>query len=169
MPSAASIIKKVNAVLTKVGPPTRLVYLRTTDRANADSLTGYAGTTTVTDTLLSPQPYYTRLGRDRITGAHTKSEDAANGAGTISLLDDWIFYISPDAISPEVLSSPDFLLVLKLPPQVSHFGAAPFGGNSESFQTPIQEEVFKLMDVDSAMIYGGSVLNSCYMRSVKRT
>lgn len=167
MASASSLIKKVTAVLTKVGPPDKLVYLRLSTRTNADPLKGYPGTVTVTDTLLTPQPYYVRLGRDRVPGGHTRSEDAVIGDGSIGLLDDWLFYISPDAISLTQLSDPGFSLVKKAAGTPSLFGDTPFGSGTETTSEGT-EEVFRLMDVDPAMIYGADVLYSCYMRSTTR-
>jgi hypothetical protein len=167
MGSAKSLIKKVSAVLNKVGPPDKLVYLRVTTRTGADPLKGYPGTVTVADTLLSPQPYYTPLGRERVPGGHTKVEDAVIGTGKIATLDDWLFYISPDALSLSQLSDPDFVLVKKVPGDPATFGTTPFGSGTET-SSASQEEIFRLMDVDPAMIYGADVLYSCYMRSTTR-
>lgn len=168
MATANSIIKKVTAALNKVGPPDRAVYLRQTARTNQNALTGYAGTVTYTDTLLSPQPYYARLGRDRISGGHTRSEDALMGSGTVGVLDDWVFYLSPDSLSLGDISSPDFLIVLKSTGAPSKFGAAPFDVGTEA-SPDSREEVLKLIDTDNAMIYGSDVLFTCYMRSMSRS
>jgi hypothetical protein len=148
MPSASSIVKKVSGVLKRVGPPTRLVYLRTTALTGADQLTGYPGTAVLTDTLLSPQPYYVRLGRDRVPGPHTHPVDAMVASGNVEVLDDWGFYVSPAALTLAQIEDPSFRLVCK---------------------TATEEEVFQLLDMDSAMIYGGAALYTCYMRSTKRT
>jgi hypothetical protein len=168
MASASSIIKKVSAILNKVGPPDKSVYLRVTTRTNQDVLKGYPGTVTTTDTLLNPQPYYTRSGRDRTPGGHTKSEDAVTGDGTVTVLDDWVFFVSPDAITPAQLSSPDFLLVWKINGAPAEFGSTPFNSGTESISTS-NEQVFKLLDTDAAMIYGADVLYSLYMRSITRS
>lgn len=167
MGSAKSLIKKVTAILNKVGPPDKLVYLRVTTRVNGDPLKGYPGTVTVTDTLLNPQPYYEPLGRERVPGGHTKAEDAVVRNNSVNLLDDWVFYISPDALSLDQLSDPGFALVKKVPANPALFGAIPFGSGTET-GTASQEEVFRLMDIDPAMIYGADVLYSCYMRSTTR-
>lgn len=159
MASPTSIIKKVNAILNSVGPPTRLVYLRTTTRVGGDALTGYAGTVTVTDTLLAPQPYYLRLGRDRIPGGHTKAEDATVRPGTIGILDDWTIYTSPDAVSDAQVTDPDFTLVFKTPATV-------VAGVTTVTE---EDEVLKLIDYTPAMIYGANVLSTLYMRSTQRS
>lgn len=148
MPSVTSIVKKVNAVLNAVGPPTRLAYLRTVVLAGAEQLTGYPGTATITDTLLAPQPYYSRLGRDRVPGPHTRPEDATVASGSVEVLDDLAFYLSPDSLSLAQIQDPAFRLVLK---------------------TDTEEEVYQLIDMDPAMIYGGAALYTCYMRSTKRS
>lgn len=168
MASTAGIIKKVSALLKKVGPPVRLAYARSTTRTGGDILTGNPGVVTTFDTLFSPQPFCQRMGRDRIPGGHTKAEDANIGDGTTKVLDDWLFYFSPAALSLQLLQSPDFLIVLKTPGVVSTFGAPPFGSSTESL-TGWDEEVLRLIDAENVSIYGGDVLRTVYMRSIKRT
>ncbi len=62
MPTAASIINKINGAIKKVGPMARTTYKRTTTRSGGDELIGIEGTVTNADTKFSPQPVYHQLG-----------------------------------------------------------------------------------------------------------
>jgi hypothetical protein len=152
MASAASIIKKVTKILNKVGPPSRLAYRRTITRTGSDPLTGRVGNVVYSDILLSPQPYYRRLGRERVPGDHAQSQDTLDPTGRVELADDWQFIFSPDAITVADLEDPDFCIALI----------------DASFETTNNAEMFRLIDTDSPMIYGEEVVFICYMRSVSR-
>lgn len=62
MASAKGLIKKVAAVIKKVGPMSRISYLRTVVLTGGDELIGRDGTVNNTDSIFNPQPIYHQLG-----------------------------------------------------------------------------------------------------------
>lgn len=62
MPSAQSLITKVNKAIIKVGPMARTTSKRITVDNGGDALIGVDGTVTNIDTVFSPQPIYRQLG-----------------------------------------------------------------------------------------------------------
>src|SRR6185295_1778716 len=62
MPTAASIINKINGAIKKVGPMARVTYKRVTTRSGGDELIGIEGTVSNADIKFNPQPVYHQLG-----------------------------------------------------------------------------------------------------------
>jgi hypothetical protein len=102
MATAASVVKKIDRVLNRVGPQRRSVYKRTVTRTGGDALIGRQTTTTTTDTLLSPQPVY---------GAQPTQEIVRTGVS--QNVGDYTMLISPTAMSLSEIQNPDVFLVLK--------------------------------------------------------
>lgn len=146
--TAASITAKLDAALRKFAPPNRQAYKRLVTRVGGDPLIGLDVSTTVYDTLMDPQPYYTRTGREHLPGDHAQSEDFIASNGAQILADDYIFIVSPTAMALDELQNPSVLVVLK--------DAA--GG----------EEILRLLDVEPGALAGQDAAYTCYMRSTKR-
>lgn len=145
--TAASITARLDAVLNKFAPPNRTAYKRLITRVGGDPLTGIDVHTTVYDTLMVPQPYYSRTGRERLPGNHAVGEDFVASSGAQILADDYLFVISPTAMALDELQNPNLLIALK-------DGA---GG----------EETLRLLDYEPASMSGQDAAYVCYMRSTK--
>ena len=148
MSRADGVIRRLDAALNKVAPPTRTVYKRTVTRTGGDNLIGRPGTVTYTDVQLSPQPFYARLGR-QIVGNQVPAELVINSAGTEDFIaDEWICIFSPTAISLTELSNPDLVLAFK-----------DTGGNTE---------VFRITDLEPLGFSDQAVMYVAYIRSTER-
>jgi hypothetical protein len=140
MGKAAGIITKLNAVLNKVGPPTRTVYKRVVTRTGGDDLIGRPGTVTNADTLLDPQPFYSDL---------DKEAAELNGTGAkIYMPDDKRVIVSPDSMTYAECTNPNLFIVLKDSSGV--------------------EEQFLLVDFKRISIEGVDVALVLIIRSVRR-
>jgi hypothetical protein len=144
-----SLVNKLDGVLGKYAPPDRTATKRLLVREGTDELTGIPGTQTSEDTVFAPQPFYSRLGREKLTGGHARFENVVNAAGSQMLADDYIFIFTSTAMSADDLANPDIVVVL-----TADNGA---------------EETFRLVDFESAGFSGQDVAYICYMRSTKRT
>lgn len=149
MSKATSLIGKLDSILNKFGPFDRIVYKRViTASGVVDSLIGrYSGSETHVDTVLDPQPYYERIGRQHIPGGHAQSMDILVGSKQL-LADDYEFIISPTSMSLADLQDSNTLLVLK---------------NDSG-----DEEELRLMDVEKNSLQGERVLYTAYYRSQGR-
>jgi hypothetical protein len=146
MSRADSLIAKVNSSLRKVSPPDRTAYKRVLARTG-DSLIGRT-VATHTDTLLDPQPYFHRVGREHLPGGHALSETVIDGSNKTVIADDWEFVLSPTAISLQDLQNKDVVIVLK--------------------DAAGSEEPFRYLDHEAGGISGTDVVFTVYMRSLKR-
>ncbi|HWT39807.1 MAG TPA: hypothetical protein VN081_00830 [Dongiaceae bacterium] len=144
--SATSLINQVNSVLTQVTPLARTVYLRTVSVSGGDSLIGKVGTSSYTDTLLSPQPYFTRIGREHVPGGHADFYDYIDNNGRQMLRDDYRFIFSPTSVTRDQLENPNNIFALK-----------DSDGNTE---------LLRLVDIEAPAVAGSEVLFVCYLRSV---
>lgn len=146
MSRAQGLINKVNSVLTRFAPPQRTAYKRTIVHTGNEQIG--RDTQTVTDVLLSPQPYFHRIGREHVPGGHARAETLVDGSGSALLADDYQFLISPTAMSLADLENPDVQIVLK-----------DSSGNTE---------VLRFLDQEPAQMQDTDILYTAYMRSVKR-
>lgn len=144
----AGIVAKLDRALTKVTPLDRLVYLRTITQTGGDQLIGRPGTSTFVDVLLKPQPYYSRLGRQRVTGDRTKSETTVSSSGKALLDDDYMCITSPTAVSESQLQDNNVVFTM-----VDSAGAI---------------EVMRIIDFDTPSAFGGNCAYIVYLRSVQR-
>lgn len=147
MSKASSLIKKLDGVLNKYCPPFMTVYKRQITYGYGDQLIGRALPNTYQDTLLSPQPYYNRMGRERIPGGHAQAIDVVS-SGKQTLADDYMFIFSPTAITRDELQDPNISIFFKYPTG--------------------EEEPLRLTDMETPGISGTEVIFICYMRSIKR-
>jgi hypothetical protein len=148
MGRATGLIAKVNAVLKKFTPFERTVYKRAITRTGGDSLTGRKGTVAYVDTVFSPQPAYTRLGRERVPGHQANFENVLTASGVQLTADDYEFLFSPDVLALSDLQNPDIAVVLK-----------DAVGNSETL---------KYLDHEAPALNGTVVAYVVFMRSTKR-
>jgi hypothetical protein len=107
-----SLINKVNRVLNSTNAFDRKVYLRTTTSTGGDPLLGRYGTVSVSDVLLSPQPYVERLGRERIPGGHTNAQTYLVGS-SMKVGDDYSVLVSSTMVSLTQLQDPQCQFVFK--------------------------------------------------------
>ena len=148
MPSAQAIINKLNATLTRTNAGERTVYKRVVTETGGDKLIGRPGTVTNTDTLLSPQPFFSRLGRDRVPGGHASAETVIDSTGRMVLADDYQVMISPTAMTRDDLSNAQVQLVL-----VDSAG---------------RQEVLKIDDFIPTVFQGTDCMFLAFCRSVTR-
>jgi len=145
----ASLVKKLDAVLKKTAPFEYTVYKRVVTRTGGDSLTGRKGTVNYTDTVLSPQPFYQRMGREPSTGPKAFAEAILTSGGKNVVADDYVFLFSPSAITKAELKNQDVVLILK---------------DSSS----VEQDTLRLLDWQTATLTGTDVLYVVYARSTKR-
>jgi hypothetical protein len=143
----SSMIAKVNRVMNRFTPIDRTVYLRTVTRTG-DTLIGRAATTSYVDVVISPQPIFSQLGRERLSGGRDTFQLIKTASGKILTADDWEFLFSSDAMPLSTIQNPNVLLVLKNTLGVS--------------------EVFDILDFESTGFSGTDILLAVYCRSVKR-
>lgn len=150
MGRADSIQRRLDNALNRTvgkGPLTnRTAYKRFVTRTGGDSLIGRPGSVTTTDTMLSPQPIYSRLSR-YVVG---KSSGAAEilGAQGAEVAEDLAIILSPSAITLAELQNPDLLIVFK-----------------DSLNG---ETVFKVTDLEPTPFQGQDVTFLAYIKNVKR-
>lgn len=148
MSRADGVIRRLDAALNKVAPPTRTVYKRTVTRTGGDALIGRPGAVAYTDVELKPQPFYARLGR-QIVGSQVPAELIINSAGTNDFVaDEWIIIFSPTSISLAELSNPDLVLAFK--------------------DTAGNTEVFRITDTEPLGFSNQAVMYVSYIRSTER-
>ena len=137
MPSASSIIAKVNRAIKKVGPMARTSYLRATTVTAGDQLTGVGIVTTTVDTLLSPQPVYKQL---------NKREIMYISAGTVQLVaDDYKFVFPVGQATKAMFQATNAQLLLV---------------DANGYEN------LKILYIDSAMFGGSDVVITVFARSV---
>jgi hypothetical protein len=146
MSRASGLIKKADALLKRFAPPERTLYKRVVSMTGNELI----GRTTATyaDTLMKPQPYFHRIGRQHIPGGHAHAEDVVTASGRNLLADDYEFLISPNALSLADIQNPAVEIVAK-----------DASGNVE---------VFRILDPDPIQMSGTDILYIVFARSVKR-
>lgn len=149
MTQASQVISSLNSILRQVTPVGRTVYMRVYTMGGGDPLTGQGQTPFSNDTILNPQPYFSRLGHVRTPGMqHIKAQEIVDSAGREFVADAWSFIVSPSAITVNQLEDPNMTFVLK---------------DSEG-----NEEEMNLIDYDPTSGFGVDLLYTCYMRSIER-
>jgi hypothetical protein len=105
MSKAASLISKVDRLLTKYNLTSREVYKRTITRTGGDALIGKPAVVTKTDVKLSPPP----------SVEYVSMRDGQVVVGSaLAMLGDYVCLCSPTSLSKADLANPNVLLVLKL-------------------------------------------------------
>jgi hypothetical protein len=137
MPSAASIIAKVNKALTKVGPMARRSLLRVTTTIGGDALTGVGIAYSTADTAFAPQPFYKQLGK--------REAMYLSSSGLQLVADDYKFIFPVGQITRAMLQAINIQIVL-------------YDANGY--------EELKIIYVDSAMYGGSDVAITVVARSV---
>lgn len=146
MSRVQSIIKRLDKVLTKFAPTdNRLVYSRVITRSGGDDAIGRPGTVSNVDTILSPQPVWSRPSRRDIE--HLLTPTVLENGVTRSAVD-YIMLVSPSALSQDQLQDPNTFLVLK-----------DSAGNAE---------VFLIQDVQPTGLFDADVVYEVLIRSVNR-
>jgi hypothetical protein len=112
MPSSQSIINSLNQILRITQPAARTVTKRVITRENGDPLLGRKGSVTYVDTVVTPQPYFMRLGRDYLHGEHDRSYTVVDSANQEIVADDYKFIFSPTSITRQEFQNPDMVLTL---------------------------------------------------------
>lgn len=136
---AEDLIATANSILSEFAPPDRKVYKRTIVRTGLDELIGRSSVVSVTDTLLSPQPYYVRI--------DTSNEGVLSSNKNVNI-GDYIFILSVDALSRAEIQNKDIVLVLK--------------------DSSANAEVFRLLDYENPSVENTEVLYVGYYRSIVR-
>ena len=142
---AFGIIRRLDAVLKKVGPGDRTVYKRTVTTTTGDALIGRAAATTV-DTKMSPQPTYQRLARYDV-GPGSRSEMVAKGSAQ-DVANMYAFTCSPTSISTSELGAGNTYLLL--------------------VDAANNKEIFEITDYDPQAMGGVDVMYIVYAKSVVR-
>lgn len=150
MSRADAIRKRLDGALNRTvgqGPlGNRTAYKRFVTRTGGDSLIGRPGSVTNTDTMLKPQPTYSRLSR-YVVGKTSGAAELIGGQGA-EVAEQLAILISPTAMTLAELQNPDLLIVFKDP-----------SGN---------ETVFKLDDLEPTSFQGQDVAYLAYIKNVKR-
>ena len=146
MSRAASLIAKTNRLLSSTTPFDRTVYLRFTTLSGGDPLLGRYGSVSITDTLLSPQPFVHRLGRDRIPGGHAMAE-TLNVGSKVKIGDDYMLLGSASMLTVAQLQDPGNMLL--------------FVDQSGNLETLV------VHDYEDATVDGTNVAFTVYCRSVE--
>lgn len=146
MPSAQSIINKVNRALSKTGPYSRTVGKRVITRTGGDPLIGIQPQVTYTDTVFSPQPYFSRIGREHIPGGHADWYQYIDANGNQIVADDYEVIFSASMITLDDLENPDVLLTFT---------------DSKGNVEPL-----RITDPTPLAIFGGDVAFIVYVRSL---
>jgi hypothetical protein len=107
-----SLIARTNKALAKTNAFDRKVYLRTTTTSGGDSLLGRYGSISITDSLLVPQPFVERLGRERVPGGHVSAETIIVGS-SMKIGDDYTVLASASMLSLSQLQNPQCQIVFK--------------------------------------------------------
>lgn len=137
MPSAQSIINKVNSAIKKVGPMSRATYLRVTAVTAGDQLTGVGLVNSTADTLFAPQPVYKQLDKRQAMYLSTPSLQL--------VVDDYRFTFPVGQVTKATFQASNATLVLK---------------DSNGY------EGLKVLYIDSAMFGGKDVAITVFARSV---
>jgi len=142
---ALSIRRRLDTVLKKFGPGDRTVYKRTVTVGSGDALIGRA-TSTTADTLLDPQPTYTRLARYDV-GPGSRSEMVAQGSKQ-EAANMYAFLCSPTAMSLAELDAGTSYLVL--------------------VDAANGKEIFEITDYDPVAMGGVDIMFMVYAKSISR-
>jgi len=145
---AAGLIKRVNKILGNNQAFDRTVFLRHVTTTGGDPLLGRYGTVTNSDTLLNPQPFVQRLGRERIPGGHANAENYLVGS-SMKIGDDYSILVSSTMVTVDQLQNPQYQFVFK-------DGA----GN---------EEVVTVHDFETVALDAADIAFQVYCRSGKLT
>lgn len=119
--------------------PVRVAYKRIITTSGGDSLLGISGTTTHTDTQLTPQPVFTQLG-DRAS--------VLSAGNLVLAATDFEFTVSSSALAISDVETPNMTIVLKGPGSVV--------------------EEFRILGYNPAMLQGNYIAYTLYARSKSR-
>jgi hypothetical protein len=142
---ALSIRNRLDNALKKFGPGDRIVYKRAVTTGSGDALIGRATSSTV-DTILSPQPTYTRLARYDV-GPGSRSEMLAQGSKQ-EVANMYAFICSPTAMSLAELDGGLTYLVL--------------------VDASSNKEIFEITDYDPVAMGGVDIMFMVYAKSISR-
>lgn len=143
------LIRKTDQLLNRFVPlDARICYKRSVTRTGGNDLISRPTGVQTDDTELSPQPFFKRLGRTRISGEQADAAFLMKSATEKTTADDVYFIISVNAMTEAELNDPDLHLVLS-------------DGSTE--------ETFRIMDYEAPSLQGGAVFWKVYGRSIKRT
>lgn len=137
MSKAQQAINKLDRALNRVGPMSRTAYKRVTTSTGGDPLLDQGVTRTTTDTLISPQPVFRRLGQ---------RAGLLSGNNTIYFPDDYQFVFSPNAMKTADLAATGTDIIL--------------------IDTAGNVEVLKIVHYDSADMNGLQVVVKAICRTV---
>jgi hypothetical protein len=146
MPNPIALINKINNTLNKFTPFARTVYKRIITRTGND-LIGRA-TASFVDTKFLPQPIYSQIGREKLSGGHDTVQQITTSSGVELTADDYEFLFSPTALTSTDLSNPNMQIVLK-----------DSLGNTE---------VLSIMDTSTVELSSTVIMISLFARSIKR-
>lgn len=146
MPNPAALITKINNTLNKFTPFARTAYKRIITRTGND-LQGRA-TVTFVDTKFAPQPIYSQVGREKLSGGHDTVQQITTSSGVELTADDYEFMFSPTAMSQADLTNPNMQIVLK-----------DSLGNTE---------ILSIMDTSSVELKSSVIIFNVFARSIKR-
>ena len=145
MATGAGLKIRIDKALNKVTPVNQVIYKRLVT-TSGDTLIGRA-TSTVIDTILSPQPSITQAGRQHLSGKRDAVETVINTEGRV-VRDDYILTISTTAVTADELANPNLFFVFK-------------SGSAEN--------VLFVMDYSPIEYQGTIIVHEVYARSVKTT
>ena len=146
MSRVQSIIKRMDKALTKFAPTdNRFVYSRIVTRTGGDDAIGRPGTVSNVDTLLNPQPMWSRPSRRDIEHLHTPYV-LENGVTRSAV--DYIMLVSPTAMSQDQLQDPNTFIAMR--------------------DSAGSTEVFLILDMQSTGFFDTDVVYEVAIRSVNR-
>lgn len=147
MAKVDGIVRRLDKALTKTQALDTKVYKRFVTRTGGDSLIGRYGSSSMTETLLDPQPIYGRLGRNVVGDAAPSQAVLADNATRIAV--DYQIILSPTAITTAELDNDQLLIVMK-------------DGRGN-------ENIYHLTDYEPVAFNNKDVMYIGYIRSAART
>lgn len=148
MPSLASIQNKIDKASIKYNLQDRQIYKRVITIVTSNNMLEAVSSTDVTDTLLYPQPFYSRPDSLDV-GAFRAPTDVITADGTAAVSNtEYILFCSPNCLSLNDLQNPSLTIVFK--------------------DIQSNEEEFRITDYETIAYQAGTAAIQLYIKSFKK-
>lgn len=148
MASLTAIQNKIDKASIKYNLTDRTIYMRVATIANANPMLVESTHVDNTDTILIPQPFYSRPEKMEI-GALRAPTDVISADGTAALSNaEYVLFFTPNMMTRQQLSNPLMTFVFK--------------------DSQANEEEFRVTDFESIAYQGGAIAFEVYIKSFKK-
>lgn len=148
MPSLASVILKIDNASRKYNLHDKSIYKRVITKNAANPMLEIPISVDVTDTLLDPQPFYSRPENTDI-GAFRYPMEVLSPDGTASLSNvEYVLFCSPNTLSTNDIQNPNLTIVFK--------------------DVQSNEEEFRITDYESIALQNDTAAYQVYIKSFKK-